>query len=169
MGKHWGLAREAYLHFTSPIRRYPDLFVHRWLHAVETRGDEAAQELKAQDFLADMNDMANHSSIQASTAEMGEQAIGDLKVCQFMSPHVGERHRAKVMRVSKFGIELHLPQFNVGGFLPTRVIGEKPELKGPTLQVRAGRRLFSFTEGYDVDVVVQSVDFLRLQVLFGLA
>jgi ribonuclease R len=166
---HWGLARKAYLHFTSPIRRYPDLFVHRWLHAIETRGSEAEAELKAQDFLADMNDMALHSSIQAGTAEMGEQAIGDLKVCQFLSPHVGERHKAKVTRVSRFGIELHVPHFNITGFLPTRSIGEKPELKGPTLQIRAGRKLFSFTEGYSIDVCIQDVDFLRLQVLFELA
>jgi ribonuclease R len=166
---HWGLARKAYLHFTSPIRRYPDLFVHRWLHAVETRGGAAEAELKAQDFLADMNDMAMHSSIQAGTAEMGEQAIGDLKVCQYISPHVGERHRAKVTRVSRFGIELHLPKFNITGFLPTRAIGEKPEVKGPTLQIRAGRKLFSFTEGYSIDVIIQNVDFLRLQVLFELA
>jgi ribonuclease R len=168
VAKHWGLARQAYLHFTSPIRRYPDLFVHRWLHAIETRGEEAEAELKAQDFLADMNDMATHSSIQASTAEMGEQAIGDLKVCQYISPHVGERHTAKVTRVSNFGIEVHLPTFNITGFLPSRAIGEKPVVKGPTLQLRAGRKLFSFTEGYSIDIQIKDVDFLRLQVLFEL-
>ncbi|MCB9888781.1 MAG: RNB domain-containing ribonuclease [Planctomycetes bacterium] len=169
VAKHWGLAREAYLHFTSPIRRYPDLFVHRWLHAIESRGGEAETELRAQDLLADMNDMANHASLQAGVAEMAEQANGDLKVCQFMAPHVGERHRATVMRVSRFGIEVHLPEFNVGGFLPSRTIGEQPEIKGPTLQLRAGRRLFSFTEGYGIDVKIQNVDFIRLQVLLELA
>ena len=169
VAKHWGLARQAYLHFTSPIRRYPDLFVHRWLHAIETRGDEAKNELKAADLIADMNDMAMHSSLQAGVAEMGEQAIGDLKVCHLMSPHTGETHEAKIVRVSRFGIELHLPAFNVGGFLPSRTIGEKPEVKGPTLQLRAGRRLFSFTEGYKIKVRLKSIDFLRLQVLFELA
>lgn len=169
VAKHWGLARQAYLHFTSPIRRYPDLFVHRWLHAIETRGDEAESELKAGDMIADMNDMAMHSSLQAGVAEMGEQAIGDLKVCQFMSPHEGETHEAKVVRVSRFGIEVHLPTFNVGGFLPSRSIGERPVLKGPTLQLRAGRKLFSFTEGSKIKVRIQNVDFLRLQVLFELA
>lgn len=169
VARHWGLARQAYLHFTSPIRRYPDLFVHRWLHAIETRGDEAERELKSADFLQDMNDMANHSSIQAGTAEMGEQAIGDLKVCQYISPHAGERHTAKVTRVSRFGIEVHIAAFNITGFLPSRSIGEQAEVKGPTLQLRAGRKLFSFTEGYGVDIRIKDVDFLRLQVLLELA
>lgn len=169
VARHWGLARQAYLHFTSPIRRYPDLFVHRWLHAIETRGDEAERELKSMDFLQDMNDMANHSSIQAGTAEMGEQAIGDLKVCQYIYPHIGERHTAKVTRVSRFGIEVHIKAYNITGFLPSRSIGEKAEVKGSTLQLRAGRKLFSFTEGYGVDIRIKDVDFLKLQVFLELA
>ena len=169
VAKHWGLAREAYLHFTSPIRRYPDLFVHRWLHAIETRGEDAEAELQAAELVADMDDMARHSSLQADVAEMAEQAIGDLKICQFVSPHVGETHDAKVMRVSRYGLEVHLPHFNITGFLPSRSIGHRPVLKGPTLQLQAGKRLFSFTEGYGIRVKIASVDFLRLQVQLELA
>ncbi len=166
--KHWGLAREAYLHFTSPIRRYPDLFVHRWLHAIESRGAEAEEELKTTEFLEDMNEMAQHASLQANIAEMAEKAMGDLKVCQYMSPHVGKCFEAKIRRVSRYGLDIFLKEFNVSGFLPARAIGERPELKGPTLQLRAGRKLFSFTEGYSIRVKIQGVDFLRLQVLFEL-
>ncbi|HHI79100.1 MAG TPA: RNB domain-containing ribonuclease [Planctomycetes bacterium] len=166
--KHWGLAREAYLHFTSPIRRYPDLFVHRWLHAIESRGAEAEEELQTNEFLEDMNEMAQHASLQANIAEMAEKAMGDLKVCQYMSPHVGETLEAKILRVSRYGLEIFLKDYNVSGFLPARSIGERPELKGPTLILRAGRRLFSFTEGYAIQVRIKGVDFLRLQVLFEL-
>jgi len=168
VAEHWGLARKAYLHFTSPIRRYPDLFVHRWLYAIESRGDEAEEELRAEELIADMNDMANHASLQAEVAEMGAQAVGDLKVCQYIWPHIGERHEATVLRVSRYGIEVHVPEFNITGFLPARTIGERPELKGPTLQLRAGKRLFSFTEGYKIRIRIQDVDFLRLQVLLEL-
>ncbi len=121
------------------------------------------------DLIQTLNEQAMHSSLQADVAEMAEQAIGDLKVCQFMAPHIGEVHDAKVVRVSRVGIEVHLGKFNVGGFLPARSIGERAEVKGPTLQLRAGNRLFSFTEGYSVRVSIKEVDFLKLIVFFELA
>ena len=67
------------------------------------------------------------------------------------------------------GLEVRLPEFNITGFLPSRAIGEKPQLKGPTLQLSAGRRLLSFTEGYAIKVLIKAVDFLKLQVLLELA
>lgn len=168
VAEHFGLARKAYLHFTSPIRRYPDLIVHRWCHSVETRGEEAAEELAGHELVADLNDVAMHCSLTSEVAQMTEYAIGDLKVCQFMHPHIGETHDAKVQRVSRYGIEIKLPQFNVTGFLPARLIGERPKLEGPTLTLSAGRRQFSFTEGYPIRVQIDEVDFIKLQVLFKL-
>ncbi len=168
VAKHFGLAREAYLHFTSPIRRYPDLVVHRWLHAIESLGKAAEDELRTADLIQDLNEMAAHSSLQADVAEMAEQAIGDLKVCQYMSAYVGETHLAQIRRVSNFGIEVHLSQFNVNGFLPARSIGEKAKVKGPTLQLLAGKRMLSFTEGTAIKILIKEVDFLKLQVLLAL-
>src|SRR5262249_25769856 len=122
---HFGLSRKAYLHFTSPIRRYPDLLVHRWLWAVESRGDEAAAELRAEDLLDDLNSVAAHCSMQSELSEMAENAIFDLKVCQLMHGHIGERIEAVVVRVSPVGMELRLKPYNVGGFLPPRAIRER--------------------------------------------
>ncbi|MEM7308272.1 MAG: ribonuclease R family protein [Planctomycetota bacterium] len=168
VAEHWGLARKAYLHFTSPIRRYPDLVVHRWLNAIESRGDDAADELKAEAFLDDLNEVAAHCSMRAELAGMTETAVKDLKVCQFMEPHIDEVHEAKIVRVSRYGLVVHLPEFNVAGFVPAKTIGERPQLKGPTLTLHAGKRAFSFTEGFEVRVEVKDVDFIKLQVLLEL-
>jgi ribonuclease R len=169
VAKHFGLAREAYLHFTSPIRRYPDLLVHRWLWAVESRGDAAHAELRAEDMLSELADVAAHCSVQAQISEMVERAVFDLKVCQFLEPHVGEKVEAKLLRVSPAGLEVLLAPFNVTGFLPARALGERVEVEGPTLLARAGRRVRSFSEGHPIAVRVKDVDFVRLQVLLELA
>jgi ribonuclease R len=162
---HFGLARKAYLHFTSPIRRYPDLIVHRWLWSIESGDAEAEQSLKTEELLHDLNDVAAHSSQQSEIAAMAEMAIGDLKICQLMEPHIGETLTAKVERVSRGGMEVLLTDFNVTGFVPARAIGDRPEVKGATLTVRQGRRNLSFTEGYPVKVTVKDVDFIKLQVM----
>jgi ribonuclease R len=166
---HFGLARKAYLHFTSPIRRYPDLIVHRWLWAVESRPDQAAIELKAAELLEDMNATAQHCSMQAEIAEMCEHTIFDLKVCQYMEKHIGEKLKASVLRVMPPGMEVKLVDHNITGFLPSRAIGDKVEIKGATMTIKAGRRALSFTEGHPISVRVKDVDFVRLQVMLELA
>jgi len=166
---HFGLVREAYLHFTSPIRRYPDLMVHRWLSAIETRGQEAEKELKADALIADLNDTAAHCSQQSEVAAMAQLAIEDLKICQYLEPHIGEKLEASIQRVSRYGMEVRLSDFNVDAFLPTKKIGERPQVKGPNLTVRAGRRTLSFSEGHPIRVRILDVDFLRLQVMLELA
>jgi exoribonuclease R len=143
--------------------------VHRWLWAVESRGDAAARELSVPELVADLNDVAAHCSAQAEVAEMAEMAVFDLKVCQMMHPHIGEKLAARVRRVSPAGLEVDLTDFNVSGFLPRRVLGERVEVRGDTLKVRAGRRSLSFSEGHPVGVQLRDVDFLRLQVLLELA
>ena len=99
---------------------------------------------------------------------MCETAIGDLKVCQFMHPHIGEKLDAKVARVSPAGLELYLTAFNVNGFLPAKKIGDRVEVSGATIKIRQGKKSLSFTEGYPIAVRLVDVDFLRLQLMFEL-
>jgi ribonuclease R len=168
VAEHWGLARKAYLHFTSPIRRYPDLIVHRWLHALESRQEGAEEALQSDALVAELNATATHASMQADMAQMAETAIFDLKVCQFMEPKIGNKLEATVRSVSRYGIAVELVGLNVSGFLPMRELGERAKVEGSTLIVRAGKRQLSFTEGYPIGILVKDVDFLRLQVMLEL-
>ncbi len=166
---HFGLAREAYLHFTSPIRRYPDLVVHRWLHMITSGAEGAESKIKTEEFLEDLNEVAQHASLRADIAEMAERAVGDLKICQYMDPHRGETLEAQVIRVMPPGMEVLLVDYNVTAFLPTRSIGQRGSVKGATLTVQVGRGHRSFSEGYPISVVLKDVDFLRLQLFLELA
>ena len=165
VAEHFGLARRGYLHFTSPIRRYPDLVVHRWLGAVVARGAEAEEELKTESMVAELGEVARHASLRAELAEMASSALTDLKVCQFMDPHTGETLEGRVHRANRGGLVVHLSAFNVRAFLPARRIGDRSFLKGSTLTVRRGRATLSFSEGQQIRVKVGGVDFMRLEVI----
>ena len=76
---------------------------------------------------------------------------------------------AKIVQASRYGLVVHLPAFNVDGFVPARLLGDRATLKGPTLTVYRGKTPRSFTEGYAARVRIQDVDFVKLQVLLELA
>ncbi len=166
--EHFGLAREHYLHFTSPIRRYPDLIVHRMLFDVLSRGDAAQRDLKDPEKIRDLFDVAEHSSTQAEVASMVEIAVDDLKICQFMDPRIDDIFLARVGRVNRGGFEIDIQELCVKGYLPARSIGRILKCDGPviTIQSRGGTKVFR--EGDQVEVLVKDVDFRRLQVVFAL-
>ena len=168
IAEHFGLARRGYLHFTSPIRRYPDLIVHRWLGAVLARGEAAQEELKTEAMVEELGEVARHASLRAELAEMASSAVTDLKVCQFMDPHTGETLEGRVHRANRGGLVVHLGAFNVRAFLPARRMGERPFLKGSTLTVRRGRATLSFSEGQPIRVKIGAVDFIRLEIILEL-
>jgi ribonuclease R len=101
---HFGLASKAYLHFTSPIRRYPDLIVHRVVHQVlsgeQVRRDEQARETLAEAALA--------SSIAERRAMEVERAIVDLYRTFMMKDHLGERFEGTVTAVVGSGVFVQL-------------------------------------------------------------
>ncbi len=166
---HFGLARRHYLHFTSPIRRYPDLVVHRMLFDALTGGESALSALREGEWVRELVVVAGHASTQAEVAEMAETAIGDLKLCQLMEPRIGEEFEAVVGRVNRGGFEVDLTQDYIRGYLPARTIGSQTILEGTTLKIRTRRGTRVFREGDRIRVRVQDVDFVRLKIFFELA
>ncbi len=103
---HFGLAAKDYTHFTSPIRRYPDLTVHRLIRYYAENGTGAAAQEKYKDKLPELT---KHSSEMERRAIDAERETDDLKKAEYMADHVGEEFDAVVSSVTKFGMFISLP------------------------------------------------------------
>lgn len=103
---HFGLAAKYYTHFTSPIRRYPDLIVHRllrkWLQQPKLKADEVEPLSDKLDIIAD------HASIRERAAADAERATVELKKCEYMADHLGEEYDGVISGVTAFGMFVEL-------------------------------------------------------------
>jgi len=106
LGPHFGLASEAYCHFTSPIRRYPDLMVHRFLKAqlAGKLDSEVANSMQQE-----LRWIADHSSSTEREAEAAEDDSTKVKLVQLMSAHIGEEFDGIITSVTSFGMFVQLP------------------------------------------------------------
>ena len=103
---HFGLAAEYYTHFTSPIRRYPDLIVHRLLH--EWVSDPVMNDQKSEKLELNLDAIAEHSSIRERAAAEAERATVDLKKAEYMAGHIGEEFDGVISGVTAFGMFIEL-------------------------------------------------------------
>ena len=104
---HFGLAAEYYSHFTSPIRRYPDLVIHRVMREVLENGGALTE--KRQEYLATrMPDIAQQSSDRERVAVEAERDTEQLKKAEFMQDKVGEEFEAMISSVTSFGMFIEL-------------------------------------------------------------
>lgn len=99
---HFGLASECYTHFTSPIRRYPDLMVHRLIRAYQKDG--RLKEKEAQLSLSYHTIAADQASTRERVAVEAERETDDLKKCQYMLPFLGQPFAAHVTGITSFGL-----------------------------------------------------------------
>jgi VacB/RNase II family 3'-5' exoribonuclease len=100
---HYGLAAEFYSHFTSPIRRYPDLVIHRVMREVLLNGG-ALSEKREEYLRSRMGDIAQQSSERERLAVDAERETDQLKKAEFMLQHVGEQFDGVISSVTGFGM-----------------------------------------------------------------
>ncbi len=105
LGKHFGLASDAYTHFTSPIRRYPDLIVHRLLKA-QLAGELDAGSVTA--MVAELEWLTEHCSTMEREAEAAEDASVRIKLATLMAEHIGEEFEGIITGVHSFGLFVQL-------------------------------------------------------------
>lgn len=160
---HFGLASACYCHFTSPIRRYPDLFVHRALKlALNGEADRARAT-----FTPVGHDAATDTSECERRADMAERDVDDLYKTVYMSQRIGEEYDAVISGVTNFGIFAELPN-TIEGIIRTEslpadsyvLIEDKFTLKG----IR-----HTFKIGQPVKIRVAGCDFGSMRVQFVLA
>ena len=104
---HFGIASQYYCHFTSPIRRYPDLFIHRVISEYIKDGYNVPEE-KLQDLTAKSNKYAESSSDCEKTATKAEREAEDIKKAEFMESKIGEEFEGIVSSVTSFGMFVEL-------------------------------------------------------------
>lgn len=104
---HFGIASSYYCHFTSPIRRYPDLFIHRVISEY-IKDDYNVPEEKLQDFTAKANKYAETSSDCEKVATKAEREAEDIKKAEFMESKIGEEFDGIVSSVTSFGMFVEL-------------------------------------------------------------
>ncbi len=115
---HYGLAFDFYTHFTSPIRRYPDLMVHRLLTRYENGGASASQKK--------YEGLCEHSSDMEQLAANAERASVKYKQVEFLSDKIGEEFDAKVSGVTEYGIYAEIIENRCEGLIAVRFLGNEP-------------------------------------------
>jgi ribonuclease R len=163
---HFGLAAEHYTHFTSPIRRYPDLVVHRMLRA-SRQGDLAGARREELD--EELPEIARHTSEMERRADEAERELLQWKKVRFMADKVGDEYHGYITGVAPFGLFVELIEHYVEGLVHIssmaddyyRFVEQQHTLRGENT-----KRVYRL--GDKVLVQVVRVDMERRQVDLGL-
>ncbi len=164
---HFGLAAESYTHFTSPIRRYPDLVVHRTLRESRQGGMSADRREELTD---DLPEMARHTSERERRADEAERELVQWKKVRFMADKVGDEFEGYITGVAAFGLFIELVEHFVEGLVHVSTMADdyyRFVEKAHILQGEKTGRVYRL--GDKVTVQVVKVDMERRQVDLGLS
>ena len=148
---HFGLASKFYCHFTSPIRRYPDLYIHRiiksYLHGENSRSH----------FAGLVDNAAEHSSDMERNAVDAERASDDIKICEYMADKIGEHYDGVISSIIDSGCFVRLEN-TVEGFVPFRSLRDHYFFDDRSYRAIGAHGGKILSIGMPVTVVVEKVD-----------
>jgi ribonuclease R len=115
---HFGLALEAYAHFTSPIRRYPDLVVHRALKGIIDKQNQRKSKSGGKAYSAEeVEALGEQCSMTERRADDATRDVADWLKCEFMLDHVGDVFEGVIASVTNFGFFVRLTEFHIDGLV----------------------------------------------------
>lgn len=154
---HFGLALEAYAHFTSPIRRYPDLLVHRAIHHFLRRRSAKGYDM-SRDRMEKLSEQCSHRSRRAEEAE--RDVLDRLKAI-FMEQHIGDKFKGLVTGVTSFGLFVELQKNHVNGLVHITSLPNDYYHFDPVVHRLTGDRtgkVFQLAQKVTVKVMAVNVD-----------
>ncbi len=162
---HFGLATDEYTHFTSPIRRYPDLVVHRLLKA-------CVMKKSTEEWRASMSEriagIAAHTSARERVADEAEREIEKIKKAQFMHAKIGEDFDAIIFSASRQGFFVELLDHYVEGFVPVGTLIDDDYVYKEATRSIVGKRRNHYQLGSKVRVRLDSVDLETARLTFSI-
>jgi ribonuclease R len=158
---HYGLAFDFYTHFTSPIRRYPDMMVHRLLERYATGGKSASQN--------EYEDYCKHSSDMEQLASNAERASIKYKQVEFMSAQIGQVFDGVISGVTEWGIYVELIANKCEGMIPIRDLDDDYYIFDDKNYCLVGRRYHrKYQLGDEITVKVARANLDKKQLDFAL-
>lgn len=159
---HFGLASAGYCHFTSPIRRYPDLYIHRIIKSYLRDEDKRAY------FAGEVDDVSEHSSAMERNSMDAERASVNQMAAEYMTEHVGEDYEGILSGIFSGGIFVRLAN-TVEGMVPFRTMDDYYEFDERRLEARGKMSGRVFCIGQPVRVTVTGADIYLRRIDFALA
>lgn len=156
---HYGLAFDYYTHFTSPIRRYPDLMVHRLLTRYENGGVSASQKKYEQ--------LCEHASDMEQLAASAERASIKYKQVEFLADKIGEEFDAKISGVNEFGVYAEIEENHCEGLISVRFLGDEGfDFDDRSLTLVGRKTHHCFSLGDRIRIRVVKANLMRKQLDF---